>query len=1605
MNKNKNSKKKIASVVLAGAMTMQMMTPVMAFAEDLPGSNPTSSEVLVEQESLDKGTGSESSASSPAPSSVPSAAPSSAPSAVPSAEPTAQDAENKDSDNPDADVPDDTVKVSEDEKTEGDATGEPHSDSEEGNEKDANDISVQSDEGGTPQIYSNSLDDQHTVLSDAAYTSTGYNEAIFGASQVVYQDETMAGPYIIVKANATSYTYGDALKLSGVTFECHGLKSGTFSVDMLKDAVFSVDKRGQDSLDETTSVGSYTLAINCGEHNIKVGDVENVTVYSASNLFNGNAYAASVTINKRPIEITPKSTSKTYGAADPAIGYDVTSGTMVNGDKLTGTLTREHLNGSAPGANEDVGAYDVIMDSATFGNSNYVVTLKDATDKFEVKKAAMTIHTTANGQAGLVEREYGEANPEIGWSASGLADWDSMDVKAGADGSHRLVQMANGTAFSGFETTTSAGYASPANQEYAVSIGNAPADMFKNYTVTVEDAHIKVTPRTVNVVTYDSAKTYGEDDNVTKVQNHTMTLPNTKGSTTAIETAADGKTALDPIENFKVVRQGGENVGTYNITFTQSGNSNYTFVQSLTGKLTVNKRDIYVKPADAKMIHGDAHPTFSLVYTSDGSNAENAFVNRSVLDANGGSTAIADTSDTAINTDSVNFIYDEDAFNHAGSGKVQVEGLDSANYNINYLANDMGIDVAPRPVKVIINSHNTVYGEAVDDFKADYEIVYDYDAYGEIEGDKEAMAGSDTLITDGVICRDIIKHVKDGGYNLTGSFANKDYKVTVEDGTYTVSPRKMTLNYVTDSSVYGDEVKSVAPNAVPDAAQGMESAFAAGENLDNLKLVTSIATNDAATLGSGVAVDWTSGEAAFIAKTTKYPDSAAKTVTVSGESIGSYANIKDAGVYSFSGVYDNPDYDVNVVDGKYTVSARNISVAYPTDDFVYGEKEATLVPTITGEDGKDVYGYTDTIDSLNLVSKISTPDGEVQESTMPGKYAVIGDIDNRNYNATFTAAKVSISKRPVTVIYESDEYVYGDKTANLTPSFSSGLGADKEVFAAGDTETDLGLSTIVQATAGNKFGNNVNLPGKYVVTGVANSDKYAVTIVNGDVEVALRPVDVLIDNKTVTYGMPDADLTYSVAYHGDTEKEALVNGDELTGKLYIDPDSHKDAGEYKILSTLSNDYYDVNYIPAAGANYSVEAAVIAVTLPTMEKLYGTETVLPTPAYTGFKWNDTAENTPLPKLDKVLKVAESVQGIKGDSPENAETIVEDAFTYAGSALGNYTFGAAAGTLKISRLGVTDAMYSVEGEKNAAGWYKETAAVKAAEGYQLSESDTLEGNTWSDTLTLDGDSKTTGKTFFVKRLSDGAITGKTTVSVMMDKTMPEVTNIGIGTSLTSLTGIMGNREFPHYDNQVSVYITAKDALSGIEKMQYYVAPRNEVSFNADGTVVGDTTRFMDALLFHEGDDTYFNVNVTPDFDGYIVARCIDAAGNVSTVSFAAMNIVTPKPAPNVEHSEHPEIGEAIRNGTWGKPDNAAAVARAITSVIPKTGIGFLDNAILWCLGSLIVMGAALLGFLGFKKFRKNKNSAEKKVDSSDTPKTNSEEVNADKAETAKDEEKKD
>ncbi|MBE6906494.1 MAG: hypothetical protein E7476_09525 [Ruminococcaceae bacterium] len=127
-----------------------------------------------------------------------------------------------------------------------------------------------------------------------------------------------------------------------------------------------------------------------------------------------------LTVSPRPITVTPDSKIKTVGAADPVFTYQITSGSLVSGDTLSGALTRV--------SGESVGSYSILQGTLTNAdNPNYAITF--------VAGRTLTITADSSIHDVIVSVKYGDS-----FSSNGKMPDQSYGTSTTADLSVTLYQ-------------------------------------------------------------------------------------------------------------------------------------------------------------------------------------------------------------------------------------------------------------------------------------------------------------------------------------------------------------------------------------------------------------------------------------------------------------------------------------------------------------------------------------------------------------------------------------------------------------------------------------------------------------------------------------------------------------------------------------------------------------------------------------------------------------------------------------------------------------------------------------------------------------------------------------------------------------------------------------------------------------------------------------------------------------------------------------------------------------------------------------------------------------------------------------------------------------
>ncbi len=225
----------------------------------------------------------------------------------------------------------------------------------------------------------------------------------------------------------------------------------------------------------------------------------------------GGNYALSfvgnnLTIGARAVQVTADGQSKTYGDADPTLGYSVTAGNLIGTDGFTGTLARD------PG--ENVGTYAITQGTLSAGG-NYALTYAGA----NLTITARPITVTVDPQS----KVYGDADPAL-----------TYRITAG--------NLVNRDTFTGSLTRV----AGASVGTYAIQQGTLA--LSGNYTLSYVGADLTITPRPLAVKADDKTKVLGAVDPA-------LTYTITSGNLVAGDTFSGALT-----------RAAGETVGSYAIT-------------------------------------------------------------------------------------------------------------------------------------------------------------------------------------------------------------------------------------------------------------------------------------------------------------------------------------------------------------------------------------------------------------------------------------------------------------------------------------------------------------------------------------------------------------------------------------------------------------------------------------------------------------------------------------------------------------------------------------------------------------------------------------------------------------------------------------------------------------------------------------------------------------------------------------------------------------------------------------------------------------------------------------------------------------------------------
>lgn len=517
------------------------------------------------------------------------------------------------------------------------------------------------------------------------------------------------------------------------------------------------------------------------------------------------------------------------------------------------------------------------------------------------------------------------------------------------------------------------------------------------------------------------------------------------------------------------------------------------------------------------------------------------------------------------------------------------------------------ITIDPAALTLTAKDASVVYGE---DFTADtsinsYTVQIDGSAEDTLLGSdtKESVFGSFVPSYQAYVAEGDTYNagdgVKESGYIAfdCGTPQLDNYTVTLQSGSFTVSPRAITVEIGDLQQTYGDSATAFVYSVT------LTSAGATGNAIFSQDSEAGVFT---------LAVYQVGAEGG--AGSSFVPD-----------------NKTDVGVYYIVGTAENDNYAVTFSGslnynggtnnaGKYEIVARGLSLVTNGSNKTYdgnaGVYEVYGTYTSGGEEQRIDF-------TVYYEKQIAEGQYEAKTTTAPvnaGTYRVTAESTNPNFTQTTSwSTSMIISPRPITVVWDVPTLVYNgdDQLSEVAAKYYVWENGEQSADSVALTVALQGGGSMIDAGAYTAEAAFKTQDGNYTLTGAANPTT--------SVTISPRPIVVTIEDQTSEYGDALKTLTATetldtVTGWKDDGKGAIVPGDAKPYNLYIQDytGGHLAVGSHNIFGSAEAEEggaidgnYAVTFTDAGQANHGVytvtpRAVTISFAEDTYTATYGTQ---------------------------------------------------------------------------------------------------------------------------------------------------------------------------------------------------------------------------------------------------------------------------------------------------------------------------------------------------------------------------------------------------------------
>ncbi|EFK57891.1 bacterial surface protein 26-residue PARCEL repeat (3 repeats) [Sphingobacterium spiritivorum ATCC 33861] len=606
--------------------------------------------------------------------------------------------------------------------------------------------------------------------------------------------------------------------------------------------------------------------------------------------------------------------------------------------------------------------------------------------------------------------------------------------------------------------------------------------------------------------------------------------------------------------------------GQVNIFAKQAGNETYNPATNVIFKLTINKAALTVTANALSKEYGTIDPV--LTYATTG------------LVNNDDQTVLTGTLSRA-------------AGEAVGIYTISQGTLDAENYSITYTGADFTITKAT--LNIVADAKSKVYGSV--------DPALTYTVTGLANGD-------DQSIITGALTRAAGENIGTYAINQGSLATTANYYIVYTAADFDITKATLIIRADAKSKVYG-----TADPALTYTVTGLENGDdqiiitgaltrVAGENIGTYAIkqgtLSTTANYDIVYTGADLTITKATLNIVADAKSKVYGSSdpaLTYTVTgfengddqsiitgnltrVAGENIGTYA-IKQGTLSTTA------NYDIVYTGADLTITKATLNIVADAKSKVYGSADPALTYTVTGFANGD--------DQSIITGNLTRVAGE-----NIGTYAIEqGTLaTTANYDITYTAADLTITKATLNIVADAKTKVYGSGDPALTYTVTG--------FANGDDQS------VITGALTRVAGENI---GTYAINqgSLATTANYDITYTGADFTITKATLNIVADAKSKVYGTSDPALTYTVTGFENGDDQSIITGTliRIAGES---------VGTYNIEqgTLVASNNYDIVY---TAADFDITKATLNIVAEAKSKVYGSADPALTYTVTGLENGD------------------------------------------------------------------------------------------------------------------------------------------------------------------------------------------------------------------------------------------------------------------------------------------------------------------------------------------------------------------------------------------------